>query len=85
MVREKIMVIPRIKLPQSIRLGIVKKITCKDVSVLISRQHEQRLSTGEKIWLRLHLYICTGCRNFQNNTRLMRAAMKRFLDQGKDP
>jgi hypothetical protein len=78
------MAIPRIKLPLPVRLGIVKKITCKDVSVLISRQHEQPLSTSEKLWLRLHLYICTGCRNFQNNSRLMRAAMKRFLDQGKD-
>lgn len=78
------MPIPRIKLPHPVRLAIAKKLTCKDVSLLISRQHERPLNSGEKFWLRLHLYICTGCRNFQNNTRLMRAAFKRYLDQGKD-
>jgi hypothetical protein len=50
----------------------------------MSRQHEQPLTFSEKFWLRLHLYVCTGCRNFQNNMQLMRAAMKRYLDQGGD-
>ena len=59
----------------------MKRLTCRDASVLISRQHEQRLSAGEKFWLRLHLYICAGCRNFQNNALVMRAALKRYLDQ----
>jgi hypothetical protein len=54
------------------------------VSELISRQRELPLSAGEKFWLKLHLYICTGCRNFENNMRIMRAAMKRYLDTGKD-
>ncbi len=51
--------------------------------MLLSRQHETPLSISEKLWLQLHLCICTGCRNFQNNTRLMRAAMKRYLEQDK--
>ena len=62
----------------------MKKLTCKEVSVLISRQHEQPLRLSETLWLRLHLYICNGCRNFKNNTLVIRAAMKRYLDQGKD-
>ncbi len=60
----------------------MRRLNCRDASVLISRQHEHPLSTGEKFWLRLHLYICTGCRNFRNNTQLMRAALERYLDQG---
>ena len=63
---------------------IMKKLTCRDISLLVSREHETRLSIVEKLWLRFHLLICTGCRNLQNNTRLMRAALKRYLDQGKD-
>ncbi len=63
---------------------IVKKLTCRDISVLISRQHEEKLTAVEKLWLRFHLLICTGCRNFQNNTRLISAALKRYLDHGKD-
>ena len=84
MVRETMMSIPRITLPKPARRGIVRRLNCKEVSVLISRAHEHPLTTSEKFWLRLHLYICNGCRNFQNNARLMRAALKRYLDQGKD-
>ena len=62
----------------------MKKLTCKDISVLISRQQEEKLTAVEKLWLRFHLLICTGCRNFQNNTRLISAALKRYLDHGKD-
>ena len=62
----------------------MKMLTCRDVSALISRQHEEPLSAVEKLWLRFHLFICTGCRNFQNNSRLMRAALKRYLDHGTD-
>ena len=62
----------------------MKRLSCKDVSELISRQHEHPLSAGEKFWLRLHLYICTGCRNFRNNMQLMRAALSHYLDRGGD-
>ena len=62
----------------------MKRLTCKDASALISREHDQPLTAGEKLWLRLHLFICNGCRNFLNNTRVMRSALKRYLDQGKD-
>lgn len=62
----------------------MKRLTCKDASELISRQHEHPLTTGEKFWLRLHLYICNGCRNFQNNLKLMRAALRLYLNQGGD-
>lgn len=78
------MAIPRIKLPKPVRSAIVKNLNCKGVSELISRQHDHALSAGEKFWLRLHLYICTGCRNFENNMTIMRAAMRRYLDKGKD-
>ena len=62
----------------------MKRLTCKEVSGIISRQHEQPLKLGEKFWLTLHLCICNGCRNFLNNTRIMRAALSRYLDQGSD-
>jgi len=77
------MTLPRIKLPMLVRRTIVKNLNCKDVSVLISRQHDQLLTTGERFWLRLHLYICNGCRNFANNMQVIRAAMKHYLDKDK--
>ena len=78
------MTIPRIKLPIPLRRTIVKRLNCREVSELISRRHEQPLTTGEKFWLRMHLYLCNGCRNFQHNMQVMRAAMQRYLDQGND-
>jgi hypothetical protein len=74
------MPLPRIKLPLPIRRKIVKRLTCKDVSILLSRECEQPLTTGERFWLRLHLYICTGCYNFRNNMNFMRTALKRYLE-----
>ena len=71
-------------MPLPLRRTIVKILTCKAASELISRQHETPLAAGEKFWLKLHLYVCNACRNFQNNTRLMRAALKRYLEQGKE-
>ena len=62
----------------------MKRLTCKGAFELISRQHEHPLAAGEKLWLNLHLYICTGCRNFRNNARVMRAALKRYLERGND-
>jgi len=62
----------------------MKLLTCKEASAAMSRQHEHPLPFTEKLGLRLHLYLCAGCRNFQNNIRIIRAAMQRYLDQGRD-
>ena len=70
------------KLPKPLRQSIVKRLNCKEVSVLVSREHEQPLTRGERFWMRLHLYICSGCRNFKNNMAIMRAAMKQYLEKG---
>jgi len=76
------MPLPRIKLPLPVRKRIVKRLTCKEASVLLSRGHEQPLTTGEKFWLQLHLYICSACHNFKNNLAFMRTAFKRYLERG---
>ncbi len=64
------------------RRSIVKRLNCKEISVLVSREHEQPLTRSERFWLRLHLYICSGCRNFKSNVAIMRAAMKQYLEKG---
>ncbi len=62
----------------------MKPLTCKQAAEAISRRHEQPPALAERFWLKLHLLICTGCRNFQNNMDFMRAAMRRYLDRGQD-
>lgn len=52
-------------------------MTCKDATRRISEQLDRPLSTAERIGLRLHLMMCRGCRNFQDNMRFMRSALSR--------
>ena len=62
----------------------MKLLTCKEASESISRRHDHPLTFAERFGLRLHLIVCTGCRNFRNNLQFMRDAMQRYLNQGKD-
>lgn len=51
---------------------------------MLSREHDQPLSAGDRASLRLHLMLCSACRNFKNNLLIIRAAMKQYLDKGAD-
>ncbi len=62
----------------------MKLLTCKEAAEAISHRHDHALTFAERFGLRLHLYVCAGCRNFQNNLVVMRAAMQRYLERGKD-
>lgn len=53
-------------------------ITCKRATELISKSMEQRLSIKEKIFLRMHLSICSFCQYFKEQAQLIRTA---FLGQ----
>ncbi len=55
--------------------------TCKAVSVLVSDAQDRRLRTGEWLAVRLHLLICTACRNFAQQLMLLRRATNTYHDQ----
>lgn len=50
--------------------------TCKQASKLISVSLDRPLSWSERVQLKLHLLICTPCRRFKQQLRLMGAALK---------
>ena len=50
--------------------------------MLVSREHEAPLTLAERFWLRLHLFVCAGCRNFRNNMVILRTALTRYLEDG---
>lgn len=56
--------------------------SCRDNSALISRGLDKPLSLGERISVRLHVMLCTRCRNFQTQAHFIRKAARRF---GGDP
>lgn len=60
---------------------MTEKLTCKDVSRLISQGQESELPPAERARLRLHFVICETCRGVNEQFTFLREAMKRL---GKD-
>lgn len=52
-------------------------ISCKNATELISQKLDRQLSLGERVRLRLHLFICVGCRNTLKQFRFLREAVRR--------
>lgn len=50
-------------------------LNCKQASKLISQSLDRRLSWAERCQLKLHLIICTPCRRFARQLKLMAAAI----------
>lgn len=50
--------------------------TCKQASKLISMSLDRPLSWSEKVQLKLHLLICTPCRRFKKQLKLLAVALK---------
>lgn len=59
-------------------------LSCKDSSRLMSEAEDRRLGFGERVGLRLHLAICSGCRNAARQFAFLRRAMRR-LSRDDDP
>jgi hypothetical protein len=64
------------------RYGLSNMLTCKEVSVLLSQGQERPLGLRERLFLKLHLLVCHGCTNFSRQLALMRAAIRRYRDDG---
>lgn len=61
-------------------------LTCKEVTHLLSDAQDRPLTLGERLSLRMHLLICTGCANFRRQMDFLRAACRRHpaQDAAKD-
>jgi len=49
---------------------------CKEASHLISLSHDETLSFGKKIGLKMHLMICKFCRRYEKQLRLISCKAK---------
>ena len=49
-------------------------LNCKDASRLESQAQDRSLTFRERCGLQLHLWICSGCRNFTRQLQLIRLA-----------
>jgi hypothetical protein len=51
---------------------------CKKITQLISESNERPLLVSEKLDLKMHLMMCSGCNNFNKNVSTINQAMKHF-------
>jgi hypothetical protein len=54
------------------------KLTCEEVSHLVSQGLDRRLGFGERIALRFHLAICDRCASFKKQVAFLRKAVQRL-------
>jgi hypothetical protein len=53
-------------------------LSCEEVTELCSQELERDLLLQERLPLRMHLLMCSGCSNFRKQMSLMRVAMRRY-------
>jgi hypothetical protein len=56
-------------------------LSCKDVSLLLSRACDERLPWRVRLAVRLHLLYCRGCARFRKQLEFLRVAAQRFSDR----
>ena len=57
-------------------------MSCKEATHLMSEDLERPLSRRERVALRLHLMMCSGCRNFRVQIGFLRTAIRRRSGRG---
>lgn len=53
-------------------------LSCKEVSLLMSKQCDARLAWPERLAVRAHLLYCRGCARLANQLKFLRTASRRF-------
>ena len=51
---------------------------CKEVTRLVSQGLDRRLGFGERVALRVHFAICSGCSNFDRQMHFLRDAARQL-------
>jgi Putative zinc-finger len=55
-------------------------LSCKQVARLVSQGLDRDLGFTERVRLRVHLAVCNGCTNFQEQLRIIRESTARLAD-----
>lgn len=55
--------------------------TCKDISRLISDGMDRELRWWQRMRVRMHVTMCKGCTNFDEQMKILRAASRSFVDR----
>jgi len=59
-------------------------MNCQQATRLISESQDRSLSLAEKMSLKVHVMICTGCKNFSLQVPFLSKAMKAYANREDD-
>ncbi|MGE0113591.1 MAG: zf-HC2 domain-containing protein [Steroidobacteraceae bacterium] len=59
-------------------------LNCHDATKLMSEALDRQLTIGERMPLKLHVMMCSGCRNFGKQMTMMRDAARTFAKGKRD-
>lgn len=60
------------------------KITCRNATQILLQNEDRRAPLAERLTLRLHQRICSNCRRFARQVRLMRDASARWRQYSEE-
>lgn len=67
-------------------IGLVNRmLNCKEVSKLVSKSKEQKLGLWERFMLRMHIWICGPCTEYEKNSSYLSSAMREYAKQDRQP
>lgn len=68
-------------------MKIPLRVTCKQAASLLIAREDREIALSEKVALRLHIYACKACPNFEKQLLIMRKSLKLWRNYsvlGKD-
>ena len=61
------------------------RITCKQATALLIAQEDRKIDMSDQAALRLHIYACKTCPNFEQQLMIMRQSLKLWRNYGAEP
>ena len=58
-------------------------LNCKQATELMSQGMDRKLAPMQRMSLRFHLLMCSGCRNFGRQMDFLRQGLRKFPQQDK--
>jgi Putative zinc-finger len=56
-------------------------LNCKQAAALMSQGMDRKLGFWQRMSLRFHLMMCSGCRNFNRQLKFLREGLRKFPQQ----
>jgi predicted anti-sigma-YlaC factor YlaD len=51
-------------------------LSCKEITEIVSKEADDRLTLKETFDMRLHVMMCSACRNYRTNVQFLRQACR---------